>query len=113
MSKLDLREAQRDETGLLFSVEKGSDVITSQNQNGSVTFHRLPEARRDIRRDVYTAIADSDGWVTRGDIAKKLGLKKTPWLNGVIEGLVTDGYLHKEFGVWKNGKLVYWYCINQ
>lgn len=113
MAKLDLRQSQRDDSGLLLSVEEGSGNITSRDQNGNVTFHALPEARRDIRRDVYKAIADSGRVMSRGDIAKALGLKKTPWLTTVIEGLVVDGYLTKEHGIWKNGVVMYYYGINQ
>lgn len=67
---------------------------TSQHQNDSGTSQRLP-ARPDIRRDVYTAVMMAGHPVRRAEIAKLLGLKKTPWLVATIEELVDSGYLVK------------------
>ncbi len=112
MAKLDLRTAPRDEKGLV-SVEQGSSHTTSHYQNDSMRSHKLPPPPRDIRREIWLFVAGADGAVTRAQIAKHLGLKKTPWLNGVIEKLVDESYLLCYASTWKNGFPMYYYAINE
>jgi hypothetical protein len=51
--------------------------------------------------------------MTRGEIAKGLDLKKTSWLNGIIECLVTDGYLVRHEGTHTNGVGMFWYEVQR
>lgn len=86
---------------------QGNSHHTSRDSQGNVTFHRQPTPQE----RVYNAVLEAGRAVTRGDIAKALGLRKTPWLNGVIEGLVADGYLTRTHGTWKNGVVMYLYEV--
>lgn len=89
------------------TAEQGSGHVTSRDYSGHVTFYRPPTPQE----KVYDVVAEAGRAVTRGDIAKALGWKKTPWLTGIIEGLVSDGYLSRTHHVWKNGCLMYRYEV--
>lgn len=41
-----------------------------------------------------------DKWLTRRDIARLMGLKKTPYLNNVLDNLVERGVVKRELGSW-------------
>lgn len=92
--RLDLRSLPRDDSGLL-AVEEGSDYVTLRDQNGNATLRPVPRFGRDIREGIWAFIADNPEGVTVGQIAKALGKAKSPWLNGKIQSMVTDGYLLK------------------
>lgn len=79
---------------LVALAEQGRDAGTYQHQSDTST-SQPPSPKADIRRDVYTAVIMSGTWVKRAEIAKLLGLKKSPWLIAAIEELVTAGYLIK------------------
>lgn len=97
----------REQLGLHLSDEEwGRGYETSRNQTDRVTFHR-PATMREKVYDVVNAASSP----TRGDIARALGLKKTPWLTAVIEGLVNEGYLIRKHDAWKNGCLMYRYEV--
>lgn len=105
---LDLRDAKRDNDGRLL-VGQGSNA-PSQNSSGHNTSHEIPSFRVDIRREILTAVYATGGEpLTRLQIAALVGRKKTPWLVAAIEDLVTQGYLTRRHGTWKNGCLMYWY----
>jgi len=106
---LDLRNMPRDERGRLIEQGRGND--TSQYLNGHDTSHRPPAPTPTIQQRIYDVVTASGGAVGRGAIAKALGLKKTPWLVCIIEGLVQDGYLRRVHGQWKNGTLMYLYEV--
>lgn len=73
---------------------EGRESSTLQNQIDSSTSQRLP-VKSDVRRDIYTAVMMAGQPVGRAEIARLLGLKKTPWLCAAIEELVAAGYLVK------------------
>lgn len=112
MARFDLRTAPRDEKGLV-TVEKGSGHETSHYQIDSMRSHKLPPPPRDVRREIWLFVYGADGAVTRAQIAKHLGYKKTPWLNGIIERMVTDGFLISIESRWKNGVPMYYYTTNE
>lgn len=91
-NKFDLRGFPRGENGLL-EVEKGGSVATLRDQNGNVTLRPAPKFSADVRAGIWDVIAETSGGVTLGYVAKKLGLKKTPWLGEKIKSMVRDGYL--------------------
>lgn len=41
-----------------------------------------------------------DVWLTRRDIARLMGLKKTPYLNDVLDKLVERGVVDRQLGAW-------------
>lgn len=82
---------------------------TSRDYRGNVTFHRPPTPQERI----YNTILASGRAVTRGEIARLLGLRKTPWLTAQIEGLVADSYVLRTHGTWKNGTVMYLYEVKQ
>ena len=99
----------REQLGLDLSDEEwGRRHETSRNHSGHVTFHR-PATMREKVYDVVQAA----GALTRSDIAGALGLKKTPWLTAIIEGLVSEGYLIRKHDTWKNGCLMYRYEVKR
>lgn len=98
-----LVERQRQERAL----EAG--YVTSRDARGNVTFHRQPS----IQERIYTAVQDAGGGVTRADIARAVGLKKTPHLIALIEGMVTDGLLHRVQDYWRNGVVMYRYEVKK
>lgn len=108
--KIDLRQVPRDETGRIIDAA-GRDYVPSQYQNGNVTWHEVPEFRRDIRRDVYVFVLENP-MCNRAAIAKGLHLKKTPWLIATIEDLVQRGYLSKTETPWRNGVPMFLYVVN-
>lgn len=112
MAKLDLRTAPRDEKGLV-AVEQGSGNETSHYRIDSIGSHKLPPPPRDVRREIWLFVYGSDRAVTRAEIAKQLGYKKTPWLNGIIERMVKDGFLVCYEARWKNGVPMFYYTINE
>lgn len=81
----------------------------SRYQNGHVTSHTAPLGTPDVRTRIYDAVIRAGGACSRADIARALGLKKTPWLLDHIERLAADGYLRRLPGAWRNGCLMYWY----
>jgi hypothetical protein len=111
-NKADLRSAPRDESGQLLPVLNGGNV-TLRDQNGNVTSHDLLPSPRDFDREIYVFVATSGRAVSRSEIAKALGLKKTPWLFHKINFLVEHGFLTVKHGVWKNGSLMYLYEVKR
>lgn len=103
MPTLDLRDVPRDGSGRLAGQgERGS---ASQHAGSAVTFWRPPTTAERI----YTAVLQNGGAATRLDIARTMGVKKTPWLVMAIEALVAEGLLVKTASASKWGALVYWY----
>lgn len=91
------------------TVEQGGRNEKARESMRNVPSREVPLAQKTVRERIYAYAIKSDGAVTRGDIAKALKLKKSTWLNGVIEGLVSDGYLTREHDCWKNGMVMYRY----
>lgn len=94
----------------LVAIEQGTGSSTSQHQSDSTTF-QPPSHKMDIRRDIYTAVMMSGCLVSRAEIAKLLGLKKTPWLVAAIEELVNAGYLLKYIQERRNQLPIYFYTV--
>lgn len=109
---IDLRNVPRDERGVALPALSGGNG-TSYDAIGNVTSHPLPSFVRDYEREIYLFVATSGGAVSRAQIAKALGLKKTRWLFDKIDRLVEHGYLTASHGMWKNGVLMYFYEVNQ
>lgn len=92
--------------------EQGDSHDTSRHPSDNVTFHP-PPAPRDVRRDIYNAVYSAGRAISRADIAKALGVKKTPWLCAHVERLVDEGYLVKLTGAAPNGATMYFYEVAQ
>lgn len=104
MTTLDLRTAPRDPAGRLL-VGRGS---SSQDGSRHVTFSR--EISLDER--IYRIVWQSNGAVSRADIARGLGLVKASWLNAKIEALVNRGLLTRTHRLQPNGVVKYLYTTN-
>jgi hypothetical protein len=76
----------------------------------NVPTQELPSFVTDIKRDIIAAVR-AGGVVTRCDIARAVGKKKTTWLINHIEELVKLGRLVKLASVWKNGVTMYYYAV--
>lgn len=114
MPAVDLRGVERDEHGRIVKVEEGGGNVPSRSSSGNVPSRSFPSFPESIERRIWDAVASAPGgWMTRADIARALGLKKTTWLNAKITQMVTDGYLVTHQGTWKNGCAIYWYGVPQ
>lgn len=111
MATLNLREVERDERGKL--VEQGSGNAPERASVGNVPVRSIPSFKIDIKREIYIAVMNAGGVVTRQQIAKLVGRKKTTWLNQQIEELVADGFLYRHQSQWKNGVVMFFYEVNQ
>jgi hypothetical protein len=88
--------------------ERGHD--TYRYASGINTYNP-PTLPRDVRRDIYNAVYSAGGAVSRADIAKALGVKKTPWLCQHIERLVDERFLVRSTEYARNGVIKYKYSI--
>ncbi len=89
--------------------EQGDRNITSRDPSGHVTSRYPSLHQKSIREKIFDVVIKSGGVVSRSEIAKALGIKKTPWLHNNIETLVSDGHLIKHQSLWKNGVAMYYY----
>lgn len=114
MSKntIDLRAAPRDESGRVLPALFASND-TSRDANGYETSRKLPTFYRDYEREIYLFVATENRAVTRQEICKAVGLKKTAWFIAKIERLVEEGFLRRVHGTWRNGALVFLYEVAQ
>lgn len=90
-------------------VGEGSCNEQAHTANRHVPVYEAPLRQKTTRERIYEAVAKSDGAVTRAQIAKAVGIRKSTWLCSVIEGLVSDGYLHRTQSHWVNGVVMFWY----
>lgn len=86
-----------------------------RSHDGDVTPARHVEPRQlgQTERKILKALEINARPMTRGEIAKSIGLKSTPYLIGLIEGLVQRQVLSRSHGTWKNGCLMYLYEVIQ
>jgi hypothetical protein len=49
---------------------------------------------------VMVLLKHPDEWITRREIGRLMGLKKTPYLIGVIDSLVDRGVIDRQLGSW-------------
>ena len=110
MTTINLRQIPRNADGRLL-VGEGTRIVKGQSAIGNVPIVDIPSFQRDIRKDILTAIADHGGAVSRRDIAEALGLRKTTWLNSVIEELVDRGFVTRHHQTWRNGVPMYFYTL--
>lgn len=89
---LDLRNVLRDSTGRITAVESGG-TGTSQYQISTGTSQDVELAEMHPRQKIWYFAAQQMRPVSRAEIAKGLGYKKAPWLNGHIESLVREGWM--------------------
>lgn len=83
---------------------------TYRYQNSLNTSQLPPLTPVGIRERIYRTVKDANGAaVPRSEIARRLGLKKSPWLNQSIEGLVRDGYLVKTEVTYRTGAPMFVY----
>lgn len=107
MATLDLRKAGRDESGLL---DAGA---TYRDSLGHVTSREASLSTPSTLERIYITVRDANGaWLTRAEIATAVGLKKSPYLHGLIEQLVADGWIERFSGENKSRSMAqYWYRL--
>lgn len=105
MATVDLRTAPRDSEGRLL-VGRGE---SSREDSLHVKFSR----EASLGERIYRIVWQSGGAVSRADIAKALGVRKSSWLNGHIESLVNRGYLTRTHRLQPNGVVKYLYTIGE
>jgi hypothetical protein len=109
MAILNLRNTERSEAGTL--VGQGGEFRPSQNHSSAGTSRPLPTFPEHIQLRILHTVENAGGWVSRADIARLLGLKKTPWLVMNLEALVTAGYLHRDQVIRPCGMMMYYYEV--
>lgn len=104
---LDLRNAARDEKG------KIDPHATYRDSKGSVTSRAVSLSEPSTLEKIFMTVRDANGaWLTRAEIAKALDLKKSPYLHGLIEQLVRDGWIERYVGQSASRNMVmYWYRL--
>lgn len=111
MATLDLRRMPRDERGQLIAGQ-GARYAPQRAYMGTVVPLALPSFVTDIKQEIIRAVAQSGRMLTRADIAKAIGRKKkSTWLNGHIEALVSSGHLRRHVGAWRRNASVYYYEV--
>ena len=75
----------------------------------SDTVGRGKSPRRDTERLIVMVVGAADRPVTRLEIARRVGQRKTPWLISIIEGLVIEGAIQRTASTMPNGVIVYLY----
>lgn len=107
MAVLDLRKAGRDESGFL------DKSATYRDSKGSVTSREVSLTEPTTLERIYILVRDANGaWLTRAEIAKAVGLKKSPYLHGLIEQLVGAGWIERYVGQSASRNMVmYWYRL--
>jgi hypothetical protein len=76
------------------SVGQGTGIDTSRYPEGSDTSQHLVWMQPTIYARIWDAVQQG-GAMTRLEIARALGVKKSPWLVQAIERLAADDYLVK------------------
>lgn len=109
---IDLREYPRADDGSILTGESGSHV-TSQDANSHVTSRDVVLAPDPIRAIIWKFAALSGRAVSRAEIAKALGRKKSSWINPHIEGLVRDHWLERTQSQRPNGVVMFWYTARR
>lgn len=98
----------------LSKVGQGRGHDTYQHHNGIDTSQLPPLVNPSIRQRIYGLMCEQSGAaLPRSEIARLLGLVKSPWLTQAIESLVKDGYLIKSPVAYRNGALMYVYEVKR
>jgi DNA-binding transcriptional regulator PaaX len=105
MATLNLRDASRNGAGQLEPSASYRDSIDH------VTARELRLTEPSLEERIYIFVRDAGVWVSRAQIAKGIGLKKTPYVNQAIERLVSDGWIERASGTFTNRALMYWYRL--
>lgn len=98
---------------LTLLVGEGRRHDTSRDQNGHKTFSNLPSLPETIQQRIYKVVVIANGAVSRADIAKALGLKKTPWFLSALEQLCQDGCLTRSHIIRPNGSVMFYYEVKR
>lgn len=102
MATLDLRDPDvRESAGLLI------ETVSIPSQRGNSPAHG--RSRAETMGLIMEAL--QDGPKTRTQIARQLGRRKTPWLIGLCEELVSVGLICRGYSVTHNGLTVIVYGV--
>jgi hypothetical protein len=108
----DLRNIPRSDTGKIAVGERGENV-TLQEVIGHSTSQNVTLVPVHIREKIWRFVSLAGKSVSRGEIAKGLGIKKTGWLHTHIETLVSEGWLIRTHSVRPNGSIMFWYEVSK
>lgn len=93
--------------------QQGRGVDTSQYRDGADTSRHLVWMQPTIYARIMDAVGGAGQPLTRLEIARALGLKKTPWLVAAIERLAIDGYLTRIESRTPQGVIMWLYQVNR
>lgn len=103
--RLDLRDSTlREQAGLL----NETVTLPSHQAANSEPIHRPSGETRGL---IIGAIYSAGQELTRLEIARALGRKKTPWLTALIEDMVAAGALYRIHTPARNGVICYLYGV--
>jgi hypothetical protein len=91
---------------------QGRDTDTYQNPEGIGTSQHLVWMQPNIYARIQDVCDRAGQPLTRLQIARALGLSKTPWLVAAIDRLANEGYLIRIEGRTPQGYLVWLYEVN-
>lgn len=111
-NSINLRDYPRAADGSILTGESGHHV-TSREAQSDVTSRDAELAPEHVRVRIWKFIALSGRALTRAEIAKGLGYKKSGWLDRWIEGLVNDQWLEKSSYGRPQGLPVYKYTARR
>lgn len=94
---------------LMLLVGEGDCNEQAHTPSRDVPVYAAPLRQKTTRERIYEACVKANGAVTRAQIAKAIGIRKSTWLCSVIESLVSDGYLHRTQSHWVNGVVMFYY----
>lgn len=109
---IDLREYPRADDGSILVGESGRHV-TTRDSDSHVTSHDAVLAPDPIRAVIWKFAALSGRAVSRAEIAKAIGRKKSSWITPHIEGLVKDRWLERTQTQRPNGVIMFWYTARR
>lgn len=102
MTKIDLTTPEQRE---LFGLEDGT--VSGRSQGVKTHQDRQRWGRDAAKQRIVQACSYRE--LSRLEIAKALGLTKSPHLRALIQEMVSDGMLIEETGVMPNGVIIYKY----
>lgn len=107
MARLTMEELER------LAVGQGDDAGTYRHPEGIETSQHVIWYQPTISARVMDAVQQGGALMTRRQIANALGIKKTPWLVGVIEQLVSAGHLVKVEARTPQGVIMWLYEVRR
>lgn len=105
MTKIDLTTPEQRE---LFGLDDGT--VSGRSQGVKKHHERLRWGRHDAKQRILQLCSYRE--LSRREIAKELGLTKSPHFRALIQEMVEEGLLFEETGIMPNGTIIYKYIAH-